>query len=153
MKITGKHSLSVVIKWMIHIAMVAGIALMLSLPWTLKWLMQLLFENVSSHYRFYLIILYVIGLCLLFILNELRIMFVSLERTDPFVYRNVIALRRMGVAAGILSLAFVVKMFVVNTPMTVLSFFVFFVAMLLSFVLGEVFQKAVAYKQDHDLTI
>lgn len=153
MKITGKHSLSAAVKWLILAAMFVGAALLIGLPWTLKWLMSLFNEGTAVHYKFYLIILYPIGLCLLFILSELRIMFLSLEETDPFVYRNVTALRRMAVAAGILCILFVIKMFVVNTLMTVLSFFVFFVAMLLSFILGDVFQKAVEYKQYHDLTI
>lgn len=153
MNVTKNGFLFVFVKWMILVAMFFGTALMLSLPWALRWLMRLLYEGDSSYYKFYLIILYCIGLCLLFILNELRIMFVSLEQKDPFVYRNVAALRRMAVASGILCAIFLIKMFVINTPMTVLSFLVFFVAMLFSLILGEVFQKAVEYKIDHDLTI
>jgi len=154
MRYIGKKSLSSFIKILIIAAMIAGIAIMASLPWTLEILMGIFYEgNIGQMYAFFLTILYILGICLLIILNELRVIFNSLEQNDPFIMRNVTALKRIFIISLIICIIFLVKIFVSNSIMTIVALFVFFVAMLFSLVLGEVFKKAVEYKQDHDLTI
>jgi hypothetical protein len=154
MRYTGKNSLATFIKILILLSGILGIIIMVSLPWTLSWLMKIFYEgSVSNLYTFFIIILYVLGLSTLAILNELRIIFNSLEKTDPFTYRNVAALKRITVLCVVNCVVFLVKVFVANSLMTMVALFVFFVAMLFSLILSEVFKKAVEYKEDNDLTI
>jgi hypothetical protein len=116
--------------------------------------MKLFYENSTGGlYTFFMIILYILGLSTLVILNELRIIFLSLEKSDPFVHRNVVALKRISALCAVNCLVFLVKIFVANSLMTVIALFVFFIAMLFSLILGEVFKRAVEYKEDNDLTI
>ncbi len=154
MRYTGKNSLSTFIKILILLSGLFGIVIMLSLPWSLPWLMKLFYENSTGGlYTFFMIILYILGLSTLVILNELRIIFLSLEKSDPFVHRNVVALKRISALCAVNCLVFLVKIFVANSLMTVIALFVFFIAMLFSLILGEVFKRAVEYKEDNDLTI
>lgn len=154
MRYTGKNSLATFIKILILLSGILGIIIMASLPWTLSWLMKIFYEgSVSNLYIFFIIILYVLGLSTLAILNELRIIFNSLEKTDPFTHRNVVALKRITVLCVVNCVVFLVKVFVANSLMTMVALFVFFVAMLFSLILSEVFKKAVEYKEDNDLTI
>jgi hypothetical protein len=72
---------------------------------------------------------------------------------DPFIHKNVTALRRMGIAALAESALFFIKTVMFFTPMTAVSGVVLFMCGLFSLVLAGVFGKAVLYKQENDLTI
>lgn len=154
LKMQGYKVLSSFIKFIIIALMVSDVLVMASLPWTLQWLMSVFYEgNIAKMYAFYMVILYVFGILMLFILNELRVIFNSVEKSDPFILRNVTALKRISKASMITCIIFLVKTFAVNSLMTMVSLFVFFIASLFCTVLAEVFKKAVEYKNDHDLTI
>lgn len=154
MKKEGYKVLSSFIKVIITALMVSDILVMASLPWALQWLMSIFYEgNISKMYAFYMVILYTFGILMLYILNELRIIFNSVEKTDPFILRNVTALRRISKASMATCVIFLVKILVYNSLMTMVSFFIFFIASLFCIVLAEIFKKAVEYKDEHDLTI
>jgi hypothetical protein len=127
---------------------------MCSLPWALQRLMDIFYEgDIAKMYVFYMVILYIFGIMMLYILNELRVIFNSVEKTDPFILRNVTALRRISKASMATCVIFLVKIFIVNSLMTMVSLFIFFIASLFCIVLAEIFKKAVEYKNEHDLTI
>ncbi len=152
MKYFGKRSLSSVINVLIVLAMIGGVVILATLPLTLKHVL-IYFQSRLDLYTFYLIILYCCGACLLGILNELRVIFTSLSKADPFVWRNVMALKRVFYFATGIFIVSGIKIFIDNSLMTMCIVFVFFVAGLFSLVLSEVFRKAVEYKEDNDLTI
>ncbi len=154
LKKEGYKLLSSFIRFIIIALMVADLLIMVSLPWTLQWLMSVFYEgDVVRMYAFYMVILYVFGILMLFILNELRVIFNSVEKSDPFILRNVTALKRISKASMASCIIFLIKTFAVNSLMTMVSLFIFFIASLFCIVLAEVFKKAVEYKNDHDLTI
>lgn len=72
---------------------------------------------------------------------------------EPFVHKNVTALRRMGFVALAESALFFIKTAVFFTPMTAVCGLVMLMCGLFSLVLADVFEKAVLYKQENDLTI
>lgn len=154
LKKEGYKLLSSFIRFIIIALMVADLLIMLSLPWTLQWLMSVFYEgDIVRMYAFYMVILYIFGILMLFILNELRVIFNSVEKSDPFILRNVTALRRISKASMASCIIFLIKTLAVNSLMTMVSLFIFFIASLFCTVLAEVFKKAVEYKNDHDLTI
>ena len=59
----------------------------------------------------------------------------------------------MAVFSSIIAIVTAVKLFVVPTPATAVVVLVFFIAALFSQVLSYVFEKAVSYKEENDLTI
>lgn len=70
-----------------------------------------------------------------------------------FVYMNVSSLRKMAVFSIVIAAVTLVKLFLVPTPATAVVVLVFFIAALFSQVLSYVFEKAVSYKEENDLTI
>ena len=93
------------------------------------------------------------GLFALAILWELRAMFRTVIKEDPFVTSNVTSLKRMGYYAFVIVAAMIAKLFFVVTPTTLILVLVFLIAGLFSHVLSQVFDQAVAYKYENDLTI
>ena len=72
---------------------------------------------------------------------------------DPFVPRNVYAFSRMGATAELAGLLFLAKSILDFTPMTAVCALVMLLSGLFALVMAEVFKRAVAFKQENDLTI
>ncbi len=72
---------------------------------------------------------------------------------DPFVEKNVVALRRMGIVAlGIAALG-LSTLLLHPVPLAVVAALPVAMCGLFSLVLSGVFEKAVAYKRENDLTV
>jgi hypothetical protein len=80
-------------------------------------------------------------------------MFRTVIKENPFVRENVVSLKKMGYYAFVIAAAMVVKLLFIVTPSTVVLFLVFIIAGLFSLVLSQVFDQAVTYKLENDLTI
>ena len=94
-------------------------------------------------------------LCLLggeYIAFTLFCMMRTLE-SDPFVQKNVDALKRMGFAALIIALLGISTLLLYPVPLAVVSALPVAMCGLISLVLSRVFAQAVAYKQENDLTV
>jgi hypothetical protein len=72
---------------------------------------------------------------------------------DPFVRQNVVALKRMGVAALLISLLGLGTLLLHPVPLAVIAAVPVAMCGLFSLVLSRVFAQAVAYKQENDLTV
>lgn len=113
-------------------------------------------RSIESFRRFYLIqcILYMAsGFLCLIIVYELRKMFITVLKEDAFVDGNAESLKRMGKCSLIISLLSLVRFPFSPTPATVVVLIVFVIAGLFSIVLCQVFEKAIQYKLENDLTI
>ncbi len=129
-----------------------GILLTIFLPLLFRW-----FGAYIRSFRVYyvpLTILYMLsGILCLLIVAELRKMFRTVLADNAFVDANVISLKSMGKYSFFISLLSVVRIFFSPTPATAVVIIVFLVAGLFSTVLCQVFEKAVRYKEENDLTI
>ena len=103
-----------------------------------------------------------IELCILFILSgifavlligELRKMFKSVLDDDCFIRENVASLRKMGTYSFIIAIITTCRITLYLTPAVLVVILVFVIAGLFSKVLAQVFDKAVTYKLENDLTI
>ena len=72
---------------------------------------------------------------------------------DPFVVENVIALRRMGFAALAVMACALLTIAVRPVPLAVLASLPIGMCGLFSLVLSNVFSRAVAFKEENDLTV
>ena len=72
---------------------------------------------------------------------------------DCFVEANVKSLDRMGTYSFLISLVTAGRLFLYLTPAVLIIILVFVIAGLFSKVLSRVFERAVAYKLENDLTI
>ncbi len=130
----------------------AGIVVILTLPASVK-----LYGQINSYFADYSIQLVVLfgisGVLAELILRELRRMFATVLENDCFVEGNVRSLNRMGTYSFLIALVTAGRLFLYLTPAVLILILVFVIAGLFSKVLSRVFDRAVAYKLENDLTI
>ena len=139
-------------KFLLDFMFYSGILVTISLPYTLKILGKYL-ERVAANYIEAVIIYFVLGISAVVLINELRRIFNTVLAEDCFVEANVKSLRRMGNLSFFIALMSLVRFFVYQTMAIAVVILVFVVAGLFSKVLAMVFEEAVRYKEENDLTI
>lgn len=108
---------------------------------------------VREHYYENVIIYFVLGILAVLIIGELRKMFRTVAADDCFVYDNVVSLQRMGTYSFIIAAVSFMRAVLYITSGILVVIIVFTIAGLFSKVLAFVFDKAVAYKLENDMTI
>jgi hypothetical protein len=129
-----------------------GIVVCVTVPFLFQWVGNY-YRIFDQYYLPFCIIFMIAGVFALVILWELRNMFKTVINEDPFVKENVTSLKRMGICAFFISAAMATRLFIVITPAAMVLVAVFLIAGLFSLVLSQVFDQAVTYKQENDLTI
>lgn len=140
-------------KLILDIMFFTGIIVLLTLPIWLRFAGTHYSKDIENHYLAMVIVFAVSGLNGLLIVNELRKMMKTVLEVNCFVEDNVKSLRRMARYSLVISIFFFIKVLLVPTPATLIIILVFFIAALFSVVLSCVFQEAVNYKDENDLTI
>lgn len=149
---TRKLDLAKGTKFILDFMFYSGILVTASLPYTLKVLGKFL-ERVAENYAEALIIYFVLGVSAVILINELRRIFRTVLAENCFVEENVLSLRRMGSISFFIAFMSVVRFLVYKTMAIAVVILVFVVAGLFSKVLAMVFEEAVRYKEENDLTI
>lgn len=164
MKYYGEGSLSSFLKVVLDILLLIGIVLFFLISY------NTLFEGPSKDITPILIFVYALfivgSMSLIFIVYNLRKMIRTLITKDPFVRENVKSLRNIWMGSFIISACYFINYFInpnfkdfqiiyIDTKgiHTDLEFFIFFFAGIFIVVLEKVFQAAVEYKEENDLTI
>ena len=150
------------VKGFIDVAFIIGIMLELAVPFTLKPAVKLTmkvlgaeteYAKILDHYTYAVVSIMLVGLCSLLILFELKKMMKTVIDDDCFVLSNVKSLSRMATYAFAVTFFKLLRCAVYFTPAAIIVAGVFAFAGLLSKVLAMVFEKAVNYKLENDLTI
>ena len=139
-------------KFLLDFMFYTGIIVCATVPFSFKFVSRY-YSVFDDYYLQFCIIFMFAGVFALVILWELRRMFKTVITGDPFVKGNVTSLKRMGVCAFIISATMAARLIFVVTPAAMILALVFLVAGLFSIVLSLVFEQAVTYKQENDLTI
>jgi len=153
MVILHEKGLSGLVKRILDMVFLGGLGILITLPYVLKWYMNVLYLTTSENYNFLLGFLYITGIVCLGLVNEIRKIFKTLNRRNPFMMDNVKSLNRVGWACFIIAAAYIIKIFFYNSVMTAIITMVFIIAGLFSVVLAEVFRQAIEVKEENDLTI
>lgn len=130
----------------------AGILVCLTLPFSLKFIGKY-FPHYKIFYLQMLILFFISGIFAILIIRELRFMFWTVLKEDCFVKENVLSLKRMGNYSFCIAAISVIRLLIVITPATLVIILVFVIAGLFSKILSKVFDQAVTYKLENDLTI
>jgi len=137
------------------IGMLAGAALLVTI-YTIEMPIVTAFFTLEGKPLWFATLSGVIAsLCILggeYIAFTLFCMMGTLER-DPFVQKNVNALRRMGIVALVIALLGLSTLLLHPVPLAVVAALPVAMCGLFSLVLSRVFAQAVAYKQENDLTV
>jgi hypothetical protein len=158
MVIIGEKGISSIVKRMLDVIFIGGIFIYLSLPLCLKWYLQMMNEIYSKKsYYFLLILLYTTGFFALTIVYELRKIFKTLNRRNPFMMDNVKSFNHMGIAAFIISFCYFLNIIFFNSFLnsffTIIICMVFVIAGFFCIILAEVFHQAIIMKEENDFTI
>lgn len=140
-------------KLILDLMFYCGIAVLATLPFTLKLAGRYYSKALSDNFISMLVIFAVSGVCGLMIVTQLRRMMKTVIEGACFVPDNVRSLGLMASLSLVIAAAFIIKIFLVPTPATVVVVLVFFIAALFSQVLANVFAEAIRYKEETDLTI
>lgn len=153
MKILDDWGLSGIVKKLLDAVFICGIVVFVFLPYILKQFLILLSGMTGERYWFLLPFLYITGFPALIAVNEMRKIFRTLNRKNPFMMDNVKSLKRIAAASFIISASYIIKTIFFNSIMTVIIAMVFIIAGLFTIILAEVFRQAVVVKEENDLTI
>lgn len=156
MKIISKKGISGLVELMLTIIMCSGFVIWLTIPWSLTKLVPIFkpFQEFNITYRFFITaILYITGAPCIFIVYEIRQCFKSVNESNPFIFRNVTSLNRIGYASFFIAICYIVKIFTYPTILTIVISMIFVIAGFFGIVLAEVFRLAVINKEENDLTI
>ncbi len=142
-----------VTKIFLDVMFYSGIVVIVTLPLTLKYAGIHYSKAFQEYYVLMLAIFAMAGVCGIGILGQLRQMMRTVAQKDCFVYENVKSLKVMGIMSTLIVGLFFTKCFFLPTPATFIIVLTFFIAGLFSEVLSLVFQEAIRYKEENDLTI
>lgn len=148
----SKNPLVKITKILLDFMFFTGIVVCITVPFSFKIAGQF-FGIFRRFYLPFCFVFMIAGVFALIILWELRSMFKTVIHENPFVVQNVVSLKRMGICSFLISVSMLVRLVFVITPAALVLAAVFLIAGLFSLVLSLVFDQAVTYKLENDLTI
>ncbi len=148
-----KDRLTVITKYLLDFMFFGGILVTATVPLTFYWYGNY-FNSWFKEFYAQLCILFILsGIFAVLIVGELRKMFKTVLADDCFVRENVVSLKKMGTYSFIIAAVTACRLPLYVTPAVMVVILVFVIAGLFSKVLSQVFDKAVTYKLENDLTI
>jgi uncharacterized phage infection (PIP) family protein YhgE len=130
------------------IAIICCILVPFSSPWLFRY-----FGIVESSAFFAKAVLLASGISCIYILWQLKVIFKTLMKGNPFIHSNVSCLRKIALACLAISIIYIVKMIVMPTISTIVIIVIFIVACLLCLTLKDLFKQSIYYKDENDLTV
>lgn len=157
MKVLPFKFLTLLLNYFMLFLMIFATGVLITLPWLVNWYVtfDITFNipDASKLYYYILAILYISGICAIIILNELRKIFKTCALDNPFIIENVTSLMRICLMCIVITIVYLTKIFIINSFFTMIVVFIFMMAMVFCYVLAQLFESAVSFKAENDLTI
>lgn len=147
-----KDKLTLFTKYLLDFMFYTGIIVIATLPLSIRFY-GTYNRYFADNYYSLLVILFLSGIFAVLILQQLRKMFGSVLNDDCFIHENVVSLEKMSIYSFFIAVITACRLFIYLTPAVFIVILVFVIAGLFSKVLAQVFDKAVTYKLENDLTI
>ena len=147
-----RESLIKFTKYILDFMFYAGILVTATLPFSLKFIGNYL-DRVKENYGEAVMIYFVLGIAAVVIIRELRRIFKTVIDKNCFVRDNVVSLDKMFKWSMFIVIMSIVRCIVYLTVAMGVVILVFTIAGLFSKVLSFVFEQAVEYKEENDLTV
>jgi len=152
-EIISEKGISGAVKYMLDVLIVVGAAIVISLPFSLKWCFEMITWTAGENYWFLLGFLFVTGTFGVVMVFELRQIFRRINEHKPFQRQNATNLKRIAALALLISAAYIIKMIFFISFLTIIVAIAFLVFGLAGLVFSELFKQAVEVKEENDLTI
>jgi len=139
----------------LYVIFVLGVLGTVTLPFMLEYYMKLFYDAYSLHsgYRTFLLIFMTSAAVFgLWAILEMILMMRSIP-LGPFIKRNVRALKRIGVIMFVMSAMFIAKLLLYFTFLTMACGVLFLILAFFALTMSNLFNQAVLYKEENDLTI
>lgn len=155
MKIVDKKWYTEGLQWLITITMAIGTVIVLALPFVVKWMLQYyeITDYDNQYYITCLCFLYPSGILGLAVLHQARKLLISVNKNQPFVRENVRRIKYVARISAVLCGIYAVGIFFMHSFFVPILFVMFGLIALFFSIFGELFRKAVEYKDDNDFTI
>lgn len=147
-----KDRLTLFTKYLLDFMFYSGTLVILTLPLSIKFYGRYNSYFKNNYYSL-LVVFFLSGIFAVLIIRELRKMFRTVLNNDCFISENVKSLEKMSLYSFFIAVIMACRLFIYITPAVLILILVFVIAGLFSKVLAQVFDKAVAYKLENDLTI
>lgn len=151
--ITGKRSISNMLKIGLQIVAVIGILVMIFLPFILNIYQKIWNIELGNLYIPLLGIMYLSGVPAVILVYQFIRLFDSLKKDMPFVRENINYLKNASTCSLIIVIEYIIGIFLFKSIFVAIVIGVFLIAWLGLYILAELFKQAVAYKEENDLTI
>lgn len=146
--------LYVFVEVLLYVIGLIGVVSLFFLPRITKEYLFLFGNDYSESLSPYLLsLLYITGILAILVVWELIKIFRTLNTGNPFLLKNSYSFQRISIYVFVVALAYVSKIVLLNSILTVILVLILFIASLFSFILSQVFKQAVEYKQEIDLTV
>lgn len=139
-------------KRLLDVMFYVGLAITVGIPVIFRYI-GLYIEKFKTYYMAQCVLYMASGVLALLLVWELRRMFDTVLADDAFVIGNARSLKRMGKYSFFIAALSALRLLIAFTPATAVIIIVFSIAGLFCFVLCLVFEQAIRYKQENDLTI
>lgn len=152
----SKWNIPLILKRMLEVVMVLGIALMIAVPFILAPMEHTHVSEISgSSQNIWITIMFleICGIFCWFILLFLHRLLKTVLESTPFVYKNVSYLKYISYLCAVIAFVLVIKTFADFSILTPVVAVIAMLASLFCQTLAAVFGKAVRLKDENDLTI
>lgn len=139
-------------KIMVDVMFYIGILCVISVPFLVR-LINKFYGYDENLLLIFVVMLFISGVCAVYILFNLKQMFKTLVGGNPFVNQNTVCMKRMAISCVIISIIYVIKCFLMFSWATVVIVIVFTIGALFCLTLKNIFNEAIKYKQENELTI
>ncbi len=147
-----KNRLTLFTKYLLDFMYFAGFVVIVTLPASIRF-----YGTYNSYFEdnYYslCVIFFLSGVFALLIVQQLRKMMRTVIDDDCFIRENVTSLEKMSIYSFFIAVITACRLFIYSTPAVFIVILVFVIAGLFSRVLAGVFDRAVTYKLENDLTI
>lgn len=147
-----KDKITLFTKYLLDFMFYSGILVILTLPLSFRY-----YGNYNVYFKenyYSMCVIFIMsGIFAILIIQQLRKMFLTVLSDDCFVRENVVCLEKMSIYSFFIAVITACRLFIYLTPAVLIIILVFTIAGLFSKVLAGVFDKAIAYKLENDLTI
>ena len=153
-RIMKEPLVSRILRYTLYVVFCLGAIVVIALPVLLKQYAQLYdgFYAQEQYRTFIWAFLTLIGLMALWVVIDLIRILRTIPK-DPFIEKNVKALKRIGIVAMVMSILFFLKCIYYITFLTFVCAVVLLICSLIVFTLSVLFAQAVRYKEENELTI
>ncbi len=144
---------SKIMEKILYLIFIGGCLIFLTLPFCLKWYLE--FSNIytTSSYIKILIILYTSGILALGIVYYTIKLLKNVNKNKPFIKENVKILKYISIFCLIIALIYIISIPIMKSVFTIILFMIFTIMGFMCNVLSTLFDKAIEYKEENELTI